>query len=126
MNKLILIGTITVFFALLFYTIGIVKEQKSKTVSQLVLFFLSLGLAFDITATLFMIFGSSAKGLTLHGIIGYSSLLGMLIDNILLWRLRFRKGLNANVPKSIHLYSRYAYTWWVLAFITGGLLVYLK
>lgn len=126
MNNLVLTGTIIVFFALSFYTIGIVREQRSKTVSQFVLLFLSLGLAFDIAATLFMIFGSSATGITLHGIIGYSSLLGMLIDNILLWRLRFKTGLSSTVPKSIHLYSRYAYIWWVTAFITGALLVYFK
>lgn len=126
MNNLVLTGTIIVFFALLFYTIGIVKEQRSKSVSQYVLIFLSFGLAFDIAATIFMILGSAAKGITLHGLIGYSSLLGMLIDNILLWRLRFKSGINTSVPNSIHLYSRYAYTWWVIAFITGGLLVYFK
>ncbi|NOX85505.1 MAG: hypothetical protein GXO86_06015 [Chlorobi bacterium] len=126
MNTLVLTGTIVVFFALTFYTIGIVKEQRSKTVSKYVLFFLSFGLSFDITATAFMIAGSSAHGISLHGLIGYSSLLGMLIDNLLLWRLRMNKGLNSTVPKRIHLYSRYAYTWWVIAFITGGLLVYFR
>lgn len=126
MNNLVLTGTIVVFFALSFYTIGIVREQRSKAVSQFVLLFLSLGLIFDITATLFMIFGSSATGITLHGIIGYSSLLGMLIDNILLWRLRLKSGINTSVPNSIHLYSRYAYAWWDIAFITGALLVYFK
>lgn len=125
MNSLVLTGTIIVFFALLSYTIGIIREQRSKSVSLYVLVFLSLGLTLDITATIFMIMGSSQDGISLHGIIGYSSLLGMLIDNILLWRLRFSQGLNAKVPIGIHLYSRFAYTWWVIAFITGGLLVYL-
>jgi hypothetical protein len=30
------------------------------------------------------------------------------------------------IPGSISIYSRYAYLWWVIAFITGGLLVMLK
>ena len=124
MNSLVLTGTIIVFFALLSYTIGIISEQRTKSVSLFVLVFLSLGLVLDITATIFMILGSSKGGVSLHGIIGYSSLLGMLIDNILLWRLRIIKGLASEVPNSIHLYSRYAYSWWVIAFITGGLLVY--
>ncbi|MCF6171306.1 MAG: hypothetical protein L3J31_00505 [Bacteroidales bacterium] len=126
MNTFVLTGTIIVFFALTFYTLGIVKEQKGKTVSKYVLLFLSLGLVFDISATVFMIAGSSVSGISLHGVIGYSSLLGMLIDNFLLWRLRFQKGLNTAVPNGVHLYSRYAYTWWVIAFVTGGLLVYLN
>lgn len=126
MNELVRIGTFIVIFALLFYSIGIIKEQKSKIVSKYVLLFLTLGILADITATIFMISGSSEGPVTLHGFIGYSSLLAMLIDNILLWSVRIKKGLNSIVPKGIHLYSRYAYIWWVLAFITGGVLVAIR
>ncbi|MEI6140846.1 MAG: hypothetical protein WCP85_16365 [Mariniphaga sp.] len=123
MNKLLMVGTSIVFFALLFYTIGIVTEQKHKKVLPKVLLFLTMGIIADIIATGFMIAGSSKGIFTLHGIIGYSSLLGMLIDNVLIWRLKIRSGMNADVPDSIHVYSRYAWLWWVIAFITGGLLV---
>ena len=118
-----MIGTTIVFFALLFYTIGILTEQKHKKVLPKVLLFLTMGIIADIIATGFMIAGSSKGIFTLHGIIGYLSLVGMLIDNVLIWRLKFRFGMNANVPDSIHFYSRYAWIWWVIAFITGGLLV---
>ena len=123
MNKLLMVGTSIVFFALAFYSVGIITEQKHKRVLPHVLTFLTLGIIFDIIATGFMIAGSSKGLFTLHGIIGYSSLLGMLIDNILIWRLRLKGGIGVNVPDSIHNYSRYAYIWWVIAFITGGLLV---
>ena len=123
MNKLVMIGSSIVFFALLFYSIGIYTEQKHRRAVPRVLLFLTLGIIFDITATAFMIAGSSKGLFTLHGIIGYSSLLGMLIDNVLIWRIRLRNGIGAVVPDAIHKYSRYAYFWWVTAFITGGLLV---
>ena len=123
MNKLLMVGTTVVFFALLFYTIGIFTEQKHKKVLPRVLLFLTLGIIADIIATGFMIAGSSKGFFTLHGIIGYSSLLGMLIDNVLIWRLKIRLGMNTEVPDGIHIYSRYAWIWWVIAFITGGLLV---
>ena len=123
MNKLLMVGTSVVFFALLFYTIGIFTEQKHKKVLPKVLLFLTMGIIADIIATGFMIAGSSKGIFTLHGIIGYSSLLGMLIDNVLIWRLKIRSGINTDVPDSIHVYSRYAWIWWVIAFITGGLLV---
>jgi hypothetical protein len=126
MNELVRTGTIIVVFALVFYSIGIFKEQRSKKAGKVVLIFLTLGLLSDITATIFMINGSSSGPVTLHGFIGYSSLLGMLIDNILLWQLRVKNGCGALVPKRIHLYSRYAYIWWVLAFITGGVLVAIR
>ena len=123
MNKLLMVGTTVVFFALLFYTIDIFTEQKHKKVLPKVLLFLTLGIIADIIATGFMIAGSSKGFFTLHGIIGYSSLLGMLIDNVLIWRLNIRLGMNTEVPDGIHIYSRYAWIWWVIAFITGGLLV---
>lgn len=123
MNTFLQLGTSIVVLALLSYSVGIITEQRKKTVSKTVLLFLTLGVLLDITATTFMILGSSKGGLTLHGIIGYSSLLGMAVDALLIWRLKAQKGLNAGVPKALHLYSRYAYTWWVLAFLTGGLLV---
>jgi hypothetical protein len=123
MNKMVMVGSLIVFFALLFYSIGIFTEQKHKKVLPLVLWFLTLGIIFDITATCFMIAGSSKGLFTLHGLIGYSSLLGMLIDNILIWRLRIKNGIGTVVNDAIHKYSRYAYIWWVVAFITGGLLV---
>jgi hypothetical protein len=123
MNKLLMIGSAIVFFALAFYSIGIYAEQKHKKVINMVLTFLTMGIIFDIIATAFMIAGSSKGLFTIHGIIGYSSLLGMLIDNILIWKIWLKKGTGSDVPDAVHLYSRYAYIWWVIAFITGGLLV---
>jgi len=123
MNILLRIGIAIVVFALVSYTIAITAEQRKKTVSATVLLFLTIGVCLDITATIFMIMGSSKGMISLHGLIGYSSLLVMFTDALLLWRLRNKKGANAIVPRILHLYSRYAYIWWVLAFITGGLLV---
>ena len=123
MNTYLQLGTSIVFFALLSYSIGVLTEQRTKKISRLAISFLTLGVLLDITATIFMIWGSSKGGFTLHGFIGYSSLLGMLLDAGFMWNLIAKSGLNAQVPKKLHLYSRYAYIWWVLAFITGGLLV---
>lgn len=126
MNLILRLGTSIVFLALASYSVAIITEQRKKILNKTVLIFLTLGVVLDITATTFMILGSSKGGFTLHGFIGYSSLLGMFIDAILLWRQKSKSGLNSAVPKKLHIYSRYAYIWWVLAFITGGLLVALN
>ncbi len=118
-----MIGSMIVIIALVFYTTGFVNEQRKKLVTSRILFFYTIGVTLDITATIFMIIGSSKGMLTLHGFIGYSSLLGMLTDTVLLWRYNLKEGPDKNVNKGLHLYSRIAYTWWVIAFITGGLLV---
>ena len=126
MNLYLQLGTSIVIFALICYSIGIFSEQRTSVVSQKVITFLTLGVCLDIIATIFMIIGSDKGGFTLHGFIGYSSLLGMILDAIFMWTRIYKIGLNTKVPKSLHLYSRYAYLWWVLAFITGGLLVLYK
>lgn len=118
-----IIGSMIVIIALTFYTLGFINERKRKLVSSRVLFFYTLGVILDITATIFMIIGSSKGMLTVHGFIGYSSLLGMLIDTSLLWRHNLKAGAETEVGSSLHRYSQIAYTWWVIAFITGGLLV---
>jgi hypothetical protein len=126
MNPLVRIGTTIVIFALASYSIAIITEQRKKILRQRILVFLTLGVALDITATIFMILGSSKGGFTLHGILGYSALIGMFIDAVLIWQLKMKKGSYSPIPDNIHIYSRYAYLWWVIAFITGGLLVALR
>ena len=120
-----MIGSFVVIFALVFYSIGFAKEQKKKLVTSRVLLFYTLGVIFDISATTLMILGSS-KGFTFHGFIGYSSLLGMCIDTFLLWNHNRKKGPDEKASRGLNIYSRVAYIWWVVAFITGGLLVALR
>ena len=126
MNLLLRLGTSIVILALASYSVAIITEQRKKIISKTVLWFLTLGVCLDIIATTFMILGSSKGGFSIHGFIGYSSLAAMFIDAVLIWRQKSKTGINSVVPKSLHLYSRYAYVWWVLAFITGGLLVALR
>ena len=126
MNTYSLVGAVIVTLALISYSIGIISEQRSGKVKQSVLIFLSVGIVLDIVATACMILGSPNSPFTFHGFVGYSGLAAMLTDTILIWRLYKSDGILAAVPKKLHLYSRFAYSWWVLAFITGALLVALK
>lgn len=126
MNTYLIIGSQVVAVALLSYALGVFLEQRKRVVSIPVLTFISFGVLADITATLFMIAGSSKGLITLHGFIGYSAFIVMLIDCISLWRFRIKNGGTTPVKKSLHLYSRYAFVWWVAAFITGGALAMLN
>ena len=119
-------GSMIVTFALVFYSLGYINERKGRLITSRVLFFYTIGVSLDITATIFMIMGSSRGLITLHGFIGYSSLAGMLTDTFLLWRHNLKKGPAIQVNKKLHLYSRISYTWWIIAYITGGLLVALS
>jgi hypothetical protein len=119
---ILIAGTIIVNLALIFYTVGIVLEQRRHRVTRNVIRFLTLGVLFDVTATVCMITGSPNSPFSLHGLLGYSSLTAMLIETFLAWRHRSEHG-EAEVGRGLHLYSRIAYIWWVAAYITGALLV---
>jgi hypothetical protein len=126
MNPLLRAGTTIVIFALASYSFAVFTIHRKKILRRRILVFLTTGVALDITATIFMILGSSKGGFTLHGIIGYSSLLGMFTDAVLIWRQKLKKGSYSPLPHGLQIYSKYAYLWWVIAFITGGVLVVLK
>lgn len=109
--------------ALVSYSISIITEQRKKIVSRNIITFLTLGVIFDITATIFMILGSSRGAFTFHGLLGYSSLAGMLTDSIFLWRFYLKNPSGTQVPEKTHRYTLYAYLYWICAYITGALMV---
>lgn len=122
MSPVLLAGTVIVHLALAAYTVGIVSEQRHHRVSKNALSFLTIGVVFDITATGFMIAGSSSGPFTAHGLLGFSSLGAMLLETAFAWRHRLAQG-DGEVPGWLHLYSRVAYGWWLVAYVTGAMLV---
>jgi len=122
MKPILIAGTTIVNLALIFYSIAIITEQRKHRISKFILSFLTIGVVFDITATICMIIGSTSSPFSPHGILGYSSLAAMSVDAILIWRF-WLANKDAEVPRGLHLYSRAAYIWWVLAYITGAILV---
>ena len=117
MNPTIIKAVIVVTCALLSYSIGVITEQRKKSITKLVLGFITLGVVLDITSTVLMIMGSS--GITYHGFIGWSALAVMVVDAVLIWRY-WLKNKSAAVSRGLNLYTRYAYGWWVVAYIAGA------
>ena len=72
-KKIYLMKTISMFasmvvtLALLCYSIGFFKERKKRLITASVLSFYTVGVLFDICATIMMILGSSKGMLTIHG-----------------------------------------------------------
>jgi uncharacterized repeat protein (TIGR03987 family) len=121
MNPGLIKAVIVVTCALIFYSVGVIKEQRSKAISRFVLFFLTGGVVLDITSTTLMIINSGNIPITPHGMLGYSALLVMLVDAVLVWRF-WLKNHTPDVPHRLHLYTRFAYIWWVLAYIAGAII----
>ncbi len=126
MKPILMIGATIVTLALIFYSIGIITEQRKRQITTKAMLFIALGLLADITATVCMIVGSSNSPFTFHGFIGYTGLLAMLIETSLAYKFYSKNGAEAKVPKGLHTYSLIAYLLWVAVYITGSLLVVLK
>lgn len=123
MNILAIIGAFIITLAFLSYGVGSIAVQRFKIITPGVLIFISLGVFLDIVAVMFMIIGSEKSAFSLHGILGYSAMLTMVVDLFLVWRSYLKNGWDSPIKKSILTFSKFAYAWWVIAYITGSLLV---
>ena len=109
---------VIVVFALASYTTAIATQIRRRRPTAMMRAFLTSGVALDATATGFMIAGSRRIPITFHGVLGYSALLLMATDVVLMWR-RYRSFGAEPLPTSLHRYSLAAYAWWVVAFGAG-------
>lgn len=123
MNPLAIIGAFIITLSLLSYGIGIIAVLRFKIVTPGILIFLTMGVLLDIVAVTFMVIGSTKTIFTPHGILGYLAMLTMIINLILIWRAYLKKGFDSILDNSVILYSKIAYIWWLIAYITGSVLV---
>lgn len=121
MPKVTIAGIILVHLALILYTLFIIAENRKKRTTKMVLVLITLAILFDISATACMMMGTTRTYFTFHGIIGYIGLLLMVADSILLWKHKLKYGTEILISKSLNSFSKIAYIWWVIAFITGVL-----
>ncbi len=122
MDPIRMSAVLTVTLALALYTVGTVKQQRSRRSTPAVRGWLTTGVVFDVTATALMIVASKSLTPTLHGVLGYSALAFMLTDTILMWRHARTRG-EAPVSGGLHVWSRVAYGYWVVAYFTGAAMV---
>jgi hypothetical protein len=122
MSLISIIGAFVITLALLSYGIGSIAVQRFKIVTPGVLIFLTLGVLLDVIAATFMIIGSNEGAFTFHGILGYSATLTMIIDLTLIWRCYLKNGFDSVIKKSTLLYSKFAYAWWLIMYITNSIM----
>ena len=126
MKLISLVGAFVITLALFFYGAGSISLQRFRKVSKNVLWSIFIGLILDIAAIICMVIGSKNTSISLHVILGILALLAMLINLVLVWRVYKKEGLNAQINKGLQLYTKLAYAGWLIAYLTGFLLVILK
>lgn len=123
MNPISLTGAFVITFSLLSYGIGSISLMRFKLVSTGVLVYITTGVILDTIGAVLMIIATSRSPFTLHGLLGFSGLLVMLVNALLLWRYFRKNGSEKRVSRSLLLYSKLAYLWWMIAYILGSLLI---
>jgi len=122
MSPWIRAGVSIVVIALACYTAGTAIHQRLRRVTSRVLAFMTAGLLFDIVATACMVLGTTKGGITPHSVLGFSALGAMLVETVLLWRHRMAHH-EAPVSDRMALFARVTYAYWVIAFVSGGMMV---
>ncbi len=123
MNLLAVIGAFIITLALLSYGIGSIAVVRFKIVTPGILIFLTLGVLLDFVAVSMMIINSQKSVFSLHGLLGYSAMLTMIVNVVLIWRCFLKKGFDSVISNPVVVYSKIAYAWWLTAYITGSILV---
>ena len=121
MTGTLIIAIITITLALVFYTLGVWSEHRSKQLkkSHLVLFW--LGLCMDTTGTILM--GRIAKQsifsgkLSLHGITGALAIILMIIHAI--WATIVLVKNNEDSAKNFHRLSIAVWAIWLVPYVLG-------
>ncbi len=126
MKPVLLAGITIVNLALISYSVAILTQTRKRIINKQILTFLTIGVIFDITATICMIIGSAEGPVSLHGIIGYSSLAGMLTDTVFTYRNARRRGMNMMLKTRFVRASLAAYVYWILAYITGAVIIMMR
>jgi hypothetical protein len=121
LNPIRMAAVSTVTLALVLYTIGTVKVQRSKRSTPGVRGFLSAGLTLDVVATALMVVATGTFAPSLHGWLGYSALAFMALDVWFMWRIAGQA-----IPAGKHRYARLAYAYWVVAYFAGAALVMME
>jgi len=126
MKPILLIGISIVHLALLSYTIAIIILARKKNIGTTYLTFLTIGVILDITSTICMMIASTKGIITIHGLVGYSALLAMITDSILCYRYAFIHGNLSIISPFLKKFSLVTYFYWIIAYVTGAIIVMIK
>lgn len=123
MNPLAIVGAFVITLSFLSYGIGSISLVRFRIVGRIVVAFLSLGVMLDVVAIALMTLGSKGSPFTLHGFLGATAFLVMLVDTIWCWNMYIVGGRDCRAHKNHIIYTKAAYLFWVVAYFTGSLIV---
>ena len=124
MSVLLVISIVSMFSALMFYTVGVWSEKISGRLKvwHTVLFW--IGLVFDTTGTTLMGQMAGKFEFNLHGITGALAILLMLGHAI--WAVIVLISKKESILQNFHKFSLFVWIMWLIPYISGMLGAMLK
>jgi len=126
-SNILVFAIVAITLALIFYTIGVFSERKSKNLKKNHVIIFWLGLICDTTGTLTMskIAKSgantmSAMGLTLHGVTGFLAIVLMLFHAI--WATWVLYKNEEKKKETFHKFSIVVWLIWLIPYFIGMVL----
>lgn len=127
MSGILIFAIVTITLALVFYTIGVFAERKSKTLNKVHVIIFWLGLIFDTTGTFTMsqiaksgVESIEATSQILHGITGMLAIVLMLFHAG--WATWVLHKNNEEQKVKFHKFSIFVWTVWLIPYIIGMLI----
>ena len=117
MTTELIISTILISLALVFYSIGVWSERIAGRLKGWHLVFFWCGLAFDITGTGIMFEMASGIGTDIHSVTGLIAIFLMLVHAIWATIVLIRK--NEKAITSFHRFSVFVWAIWLIPYFTG-------
>lgn len=124
MSGILIFSIVTITLALVFYTIGVFAERKSKTLNKVHVIIFWLGLIFDTTGTFTMsqiaksgVETIEATSQMLHGITGMLAIVLMLFHAI--WATWVLYKNDEEQKTKFHKFSIFVWAVWLIPYIIG-------
>ena len=127
MSGTLIVAIIAITLALIFYTIGVWSEHRSKKLKKSHLIFFWLGLCMDTTGTVLMgqISNHSMLSgkLSLHGVTGALAIILMIVHAI--WATVVLVKNNEDSAKNFHKFSIAVWAIWLVPYVLG-MIIWMK
>ena len=117
MTNQLIISTILISLALVFYSIGVWSERLAGRLKGWHLIFFWGGLVFDSTGTGIMFEMAGGIGADIHSITGLAAILLMLIHAV--WATVVLAVKNERAITSFHHFSVFVWVIWLIPYLTG-------
>ena len=117
MSSVLIISTILISLALIFYSIGVWSERLAGRLKSWHLIFFWIGLVFDTTGTGMMFEMVGSIGADIHSITGILAILLMLIHAI--WATVVLVLKNEKAITNFHHFSIIVWVVWLIPYLTG-------